>query len=123
MVPFALKTSETILTGMTIQEAVKKIADERLVEKIVAKITTSGATATDPDSLNDLCQDIYLSLLEDAKFVGILEAGHQNYWVTRIVMNNIMSSSSRYYRNYLLPLKKSVQINEQITKDLGDDSH
>ena len=104
---------------MTIQEAVKKIADERLVERIVANITASGASAADPDSLNDLCQDIYLSLLEDSKFVGIVEEGHENFWVTRIVMNNIMSSSSRYYRNYLLPLKKCVQINEQITKDIG----
>lgn len=108
---------------MTIQDAVKKIADERLVERIVAKITASGATATDPGSLNDLCQDIYLSLLEDEKFVGIVEEGHESFWVTRIVMNNIMSSSSRYYRNYLLPLKRFVQINEQITKDLGTDSN
>lgn len=104
---------------MTIQEAVKKIADERLVEKIVAKITSSGATATDPGSLNDLCQDIYLSLLEDDKFVDIVEEGHENFWVTRIVCNNIMSSSSRYYRNYLLPQKRNVSIMEQITKDLG----
>ena len=107
---------------MTIQEAVKKVADERLVEKIVAKITSSGATATDPGSLNDLCQDIYLSLLEDDKFANIVEEGHQNFWVTRIVMNNMMSSSSRYYHKYLLPLKRYVQINEQITKDLGTDT-
>ena len=104
---------------MTTQEAVQKIADQRLVEKIVAKITSSGATAQDADSLKDLCQDIYLSLLEDEKFASIYEEGHQNFWVTRIVMNNIMSSSSRYYRQYLLPIKRNVSIMEQITKDLG----
>ena len=104
---------------MTTQEAVQKVADQRLVEKIVAQITSSGKTAPDPDSLKDLCQDIYLSLLEDEKFARIYEEGHQNFWVTRIVMNNIMSSSSRYYRQYLLPIKRNVSIMEQITKDLG----
>ena len=104
---------------MTTQEAVQKIAEQRMVEKIVAKITSSGTTAYDPDSLQDLCQDIYMSLLTDDKFVNIVEEGHENFWVTRIVMNNIMSSSSRYYRNYLLPQKRNVSIMEQITKDLG----
>lgn len=104
---------------MTIQEAVQKVADQKLVEKIVAKITSSGTTAHDPDSLQDLCQDIYMSLLTDEKFINIVEEGHENFWVTRIVMNNIMSSSSRYYRNYLLPQKRNVSIMEQITKDLG----
>lgn len=104
---------------MTIQEAVRMVADERLVENIVARITTSGTTAQDPDSLQDLCQDIYLSLLEDPKFVEIVEEGHQNFWITRIVMNNIMSSSSRYYRKYLLPLKRNIPIMEEITKNLG----
>ena len=107
------------LQCMTIQEAVQKVADQKLVEKIVAKITSSGTAAHDPDSLQDLCQDIYMSLLTDDKFVNIVEEGHENFWVTRIVMNNIMSSSSRYYRNYLLPQKRNVSIMEQITKDLG----
>lgn len=104
---------------MTIQEAVKKVADQKLVETIVSRITTTSGKVYDPDSLKDLCQDIYMSLLGDEKFVEIVEEGHENFWVARIVMNNIMSSSSRYYRNYLLPLKRSVSINEQIAKDLG----
>ena len=104
---------------MSTQEAVKKVAEQMLVEKIVAKITRNGTRAKDPDTLSDLCQDIYLSLLEDEKFGSIVEEGHENFWVTRIVMNNIMSSSSRYYRKYLLPQKLNVTINEQITKDLG----
>lgn len=108
---------------MTIQEAVKTVADERLVERIVDNITSSGMTSQDPDSLRDLCQDIYLSLLTDEKFVSIVEEGHQNFWITRIVMNNILSSSSRYYHRYLLPHKRFVPINEQITKDLGTDTN
>lgn len=108
---------------MTIQDAVKKVADQRLVERIVANITTSGTTATDPGSLDDLCQDIYLSLLEDEKFIAIVEQGHENFWVTRIVMNNILSSSSRYYRHYLLPLKRFIQINEEMTGNFGDDNN
>lgn len=104
---------------MTTNEAVNEIARQRIVENIVNRVTSSGETAQDPSSLCDLVQDIYLSLLEDAKIAEIYEEGHANFYIARIVTNNICSSSSRYYRNYLLPRKKNVSINEQITKDIG----
>lgn len=109
-----------ILTYMTVHEVVDRLAHDKVIENIVYRITSSGSTATDPDSLVDLIQDLYLSLLEDkdGKIVDIYEEGHANYYIARMVTNNIMSSSSRYYRNYILPLKKMVEINEQITKDI-----
>lgn len=104
---------------MTANEVVEILAKQKLVETIVNRVTGSGATASDPDSLCDLIQDIYLSLLEDKNIVEIYEEGHANFYVARIVTNNICSSSSRYYRIYLMPLKTNVTINEEITKDLG----
>lgn len=104
---------------MGIKEVINEIAKQRIVESIVHRVTSSGTTAQDPSSLDDLIQDIYLSLLEDDKVVDIYEQGHINFYIARIVTNNVCSSSSRYYRNYLLPLKKSVEINEAITKDEG----
>ena len=105
---------------MTVREVVDKLAHDRVIENIVYKVTSSGSTATDPGSLEDLVQDLYLSLLDDKeqKIVAIYEEGHANFYIARMVLNNIMSSSSRYYRNYILPLKKMVEINEQITKDI-----
>lgn len=103
---------------MTTNEAVSEIAKQHIVENIVNRVTSSGTTAQDPTTLCDLIQDIYLSLLEDAKIADIYEEGHANFYIARIVTNNICSSSSRYYRNYLLPRKKNVSINEAITKDL-----
>lgn len=103
---------------MTINEAVNEIAKQHIVENIVYRVTSSGETAQDPGSLCDLIQDIYVSLLEDQKIAEIFEEGHANFYIARIVTNNICSSSSRYYRNYLLPRKKNVSINEAITKDI-----
>lgn len=99
-------------------EVVGILAKNKLVEQIVWKVTSSGTTAQDPDSLDDLIQDIYLSLLEDKNIVKAYEDNHANYYVARIVMNNITSSSSRYYYKYLLPLKRFIQMDEGIRKDI-----
>ena len=105
---------------MTVSEVVGEIAKKRIVETIVWKVTESGATAYDPDSLNDLIQDVYLSLLEDKNIVEAYKEHHEKFYIARIIMNNIASSSSRYYRTYIMPLKKGVSINEGIGID-GDD--
>lgn len=104
---------------MDTNEVVGIIARDNLVRKIIDKVTDSGKTAADPTSLGDLENDIYLSLLEDEKIVGIYEQGHANYYIARIVINNICSSSSRYYRNYLMGLKKNVELNEALKLDNG----
>lgn len=106
---------------MTVNEVVNEIARKQVVESIVYRVTSSGETAQDPSSLEDLIQDIYLSLLEDDKIVDIYEQGHENYYIARIVTNNICSSSSRYYRVYLLPRKKNAGLCEAIAKDGGKD--
>ena len=105
---------------MTVSEVVGEIAKKHIVENIVWKVTSSGDTAYDPDSLKDLIQDIYLSLLEDKNIVEVYSEHHENYYIARIVMNNIASSSSRYYRTYIMPLKKGVSINEGMKVD-GED--
>lgn len=100
---------------MLINEIVGKLASERFVEKMIEKIT--DGKSPDPTSLNDLAQDVYLSLLQDKKFQAIYEEGHSNYYVARILMNNIISSSSPYYRNYIRPRIMSCEINENIKND------
>lgn len=103
---------------MTNNEIVDKIARERLVEKVIHNITDGNCI--DPTALSDLAQDIYVSLLEDAKVPEIYGEGHINYYVTRCVMNNIISSSSPFYRNYLRPIVLSSELNQNITANLPD---
>lgn len=104
---------------MTNVEAVEKVSKDNLVRNIIMRITKNGKTAKDPSTLDDLEQDIYLSLLQDEKFPKIVEEGHANFYIARIVCNNIMSSSSRYYRAYLWFRNKTVEITDW---NVGDKS-
>lgn len=114
-----------ILTiDMTNNEIVDEIAKNKLVRKIIQRITKSGRTVSDADSLNDLEQDLYVSLLSDKNLVSVYEDGmnHLNYYLARIVMNNICSNTSGYYRRYLLPRKKFASLLEAIAKDETGDT-
>lgn len=54
-------------TSLTNQQIVNQLAKDRVVETICKKITKGK----DTDTLNDLCQDIYLQLLESDKTIGL----------------------------------------------------
>lgn len=88
----------------TNHEIVEEIARSGMLANIINKITDNGKGAKDPDSLPDLQQDLFLSFLTDLKLPKIYEEGHLSYYLARCVMNNILSSSSPYYRTYLKPL-------------------
>lgn len=103
------------------REIVEEIATAGLVREIIDRITSNGKTAKDPGSLDDLEQDIYLSLLTDTKVPDVYAQGHINFYVTRCVMNNIMSSSSPYFRIYLKPRLLSVELDERIKNRHGED--
>lgn len=103
---------------MTVNEIVEKLAKEKVVEGVIKNIT-DGKTP-DPTALNDLAQDTYMILLEKGdKVVGIYEEGHIMFYITRILLNQIISSSSPYYRNYIMPRTKWVEINDNILNNDG----
>ena len=85
---------------------VDKLAKDKVVESICKKITKGK----DADTLGDLCQDIYLQLLESDKTIGLWERNEIKFWIAKVLMNNICSSTSPYYRQYLLPTIKSIDI-------------
>ncbi len=97
---------------MDISEIVGKLARERVVEKMLDKIT--DGKAPDPTAIQDLAQDVYLSLLQNDKFKSVYDEGHANFYIARILMNNIVSSSSPYYHTYLKPRIMSCEIDEKI---------
>lgn len=103
---------------LTNNEIVDIIGKERLVEKIITNIT--GGNCSDPTALDDLAQDLYMSFLEDDNLAEVYDEGHINFYVTRCVMNNVISSSSPFYRRYLRPQALSVTLDEKIGIPNGD---
>lgn len=110
---------------MSNNEIVAKLAKDRFVEEIIEHVTDHGKKAKDVDSLTDLAQDLYLSILTDKKIPEIYDEGHINFYVTRMVCNNIMSSSSPYYRIYLKPRVIGYTLNEKYRDkiDYGDEGN
>lgn len=53
------------------KEIVDKLAKDKVVEEICRKITKGK----DSDTLKDLCQEIYIQLLENPKAQGMYERG------------------------------------------------
>jgi len=86
------------------KKIVEKIANDGMVEKIIKNI----AINTNDEDLVDFSQDVYMTLLEKDQdwLEGIYERGQMNYFITRIVLNNINSKTSRFY--YLYKKNKSV---------------
>lgn len=79
---------------------VKQIAESQALHKIIMKITDNGNSSPDPTTLDDLEQDLYLSLLEDTKVPNIWKRGEMNFYLARMVLNNIVSTQSPYARTY-----------------------
>lgn len=77
---------------------IKKIAEQHIVESVVKNVTNNSKD----EDLKDLCNDIYLELMEKPESVlsGIYERDQIQYYITRIVLNNVNSKTSRFYYKY-----------------------
>lgn len=99
------------------RQIVDKLVKAHILDDIVKHITNDSRD----EDLNDLKQDILLSLLQDSKLPGIYERHQLRYYLSRIVLNNVASSTSPYYRIYKRPRK----LNDGITValfNIPDDS-
>ena len=94
------------------KDIIGKLANKKVVEQIIANITNDN----DDDTLKDLAEMIYVWLMEDDedKIESMYQNNQLNYYITRIVINNLHSKNSRYY--YLF--KKPEQHND--IRDLID---
>lgn len=101
---------------MDVNEIVNEIAKQGLLHNIIMNITKGKSQ--DPDALKDLEQDIYVSLLgKGDKLIEVWDEGHINYYLARIVCNNIMSSTSFYYRTYIKPYINNLSFNDKRKND------
>lgn len=80
---------------MTRTEIVDKLARERTVEKMVAGIAHQDLTY----DLRDLCQMVYLVLLEydEAKILDLYEHDELRFFLARVIITQLRSSYSPYY--------------------------
>lgn len=91
---------------MNKHDIINEIAVSKVVEEIIFNITHTY--------IDDLTQDIYLSLLEkdDDLIIQLYEDEQLNYYITRMILNNIRSTTSPYYYTYLKNKEREVNIDD-----------
>ena len=101
-------------------KVVAKLAKEKVVETICSRI--AGVTELQP-SLQDLSQDVYLTLLKyDAeKIVDLAQTDAIRFFIARIILNQYRTDNSKYERTFRKFYKRNVLIgvfNDDIQPDL-----
>ena len=94
------------------QKIIYNICKSGQLKSIIQNITKNS----EDEDYKDLEQDIYMELLEKPENVleSIYNRGQISYYLTRIVMNNIKSKTSRFYYKY----KK----NKRVETNMDDDT-
>lgn len=85
---------------MTKAEIIEAIAQARMVETMVQNIAHESLSTN--EDLRDLCQMIYVILLEydEDKLQDLWEHNQMRFFLARIVINQYKSSNSPFYITY-----------------------
>lgn len=77
---------------------IETLAKEKRVEALVENIAHHSLTA----DLNDLCQMVYLVLLEydEEKLRGLWDNGQINFFLARVIINQYRSSNSPFHTTF-----------------------
>lgn len=121
-----MKTEETRHTAgekaemKTKQEIIAEWAAHKKVEQILMNIIKRHTLS---DYEEDLAQDIYLTLLKepDEKIISLYEKNQSNYYISRLLSNNVNSRTSRYYYLYRRFRLNSEPIRYDDDRDDDDD--
>lgn len=94
---------------MTRTEIVAQLAKDRLVEQVVRRITR---LPEDCDDSHDLCQYLYLVLLEynEDKLRERMAKGDIDNLIARLVVNNFRSAKSRFHYLFRVFRERSVSL-------------
>lgn len=90
------------------EEIVKELAQAKKVEKIINNV--NKGSIKQKDVLQDLAQDIYYALLLKDNLSEIYEKGELDYYISRIVINQLKSTNSPFYYTYRKNNKNNTQI-------------
>lgn len=91
---------------------VEIIAKEKTVEEIIKNVAKDSRN----EDYKDLANDVYLGLLErdQDELFQLYEKKQLNYFITRIVINNINSKTSRFFYTYRRNKEIQTNIDEYI---------
>ena len=94
---------------------IKTLADGKRVEAMVRNIAHQDLT----DDLKDLCQMVYLILLEydEDKLVDLWENNQINFFLARIIINQYRSANSPFHTIYRKVQLRSVSIGSGVSLD------
>ena len=94
------------------------LAKDRRVEALVENIAHHSLTA----DLKDLCQMVYLILLEydESKLQDLWENEQINFFIARIILNQYRSSNSPFHAIFRKYQERSLSIGDGISIDSLD---
>ena len=103
---------------MNKQTIIETLAKERRVEALVENIAHHSLTA----DLKDLCQMVYLILLEydESKLQDLWENEQMNFFLARIILNQYRSSNSPFHSIYRKYQERSLSIGDGISIEALD---
>ena len=103
---------------MNKQTIIETLAKERRVEALVENIAHHSLTA----ALKDLCQMVYLILLEydESKLQDLWENEQMNFFLARIILNQYRSSNSPFHSIYRKYQERSISIGDGSTIEALD---
>lgn len=88
-------------------DIISQIAKDKVVEGLIENISKKKLTDS---HLDDLAQDIYIALLEKppALIIQLYEKNEINFYIARMVVNNLRSNLSPYYYKYIKPEQHKI---------------
>ena len=97
---------------------IETLAKDRKVEALVENIAHHSLTA----DLKDLCQMVYLILLEydESKLQDLWENEQINFFIARIILNQYRSSNSPFHAIFRKYQDRSLSIGDGISIDSLD---
>lgn len=92
---------------------IETLAKDRRVEALVENIAHHSLTA----DLKDLCQMVYLILLEydESKLQDLWENDQINFFIARIILNQYRSSNSPFHTIFRKYQERSLSIGDGIS--------
>ena len=97
---------------------IETLAKDRRVEALVENIAHHSLTA----DLKDLCQMVYLILLEydESKLQDLWDNDQINFFIARIILNQYRSSNSPFHAIFRKYQERSISIGDGISIDTLD---
>lgn len=102
---------------MNSTEIIEELARNKVVEEIVSNISKKSFPYTD-----ELCQDIYLSILEKSPDLieGLYDKGELKYFIVKMARNNLLSRNSPYYQKYMRWYERKSELTDDIKDNLTE---